>query len=76
MERSHQEAMRERGILLNDVFRAFGHEWSSMLPVCEYLLYNIPRGDTGLTPTSRSTPRGRSPSRSVAAASPSTWAAS
>eukprot|EP00969_Alexandrium_andersonii_P345701 15279922-Alexandrium_andersonii.AAC.1 len=32
VERSHVEAMRERGILLNDVFKAFGHEWASVLP--------------------------------------------
>ena len=34
VERSHQEAMRERGILLNGVFHAFCHAWSTMLPIC------------------------------------------
>ena len=68
MGRSHQEAMRKRGILLNEVFGAFGHEWSTTLPICEYLLYNTPRGDIGLTPRdgdrrrwSLSSPRGREP---------------
>eukprot|EP00969_Alexandrium_andersonii_P149937 6630806-Alexandrium_andersonii.AAC.1 len=50
VERSHVEAMRERGILLNDVFKAFGHEWASLPPVCEFLLYSTPRSSTGLTP--------------------------
>ena len=50
VERQHQEASRERGLLLLEVFKAFGTEWASMLPACEFLLYNTPRGDSGLTP--------------------------
>eukprot|EP00969_Alexandrium_andersonii_P372854 15482695-Alexandrium_andersonii.AAC.1 len=50
VEGSHFEAVRERGILLNDVFKAFGHERASVLPVCMFFLYNTPRSSTGLTP--------------------------
>ena len=50
MERIHQEAARERGLLLLEVFRCFGTEWASVLPALEFLLYTTPRADTGLCP--------------------------
>jgi len=47
VERSHQEAMRERGLLLRDVFQSFAGDWVELLPVVEFVLYNSPRLDTG-----------------------------
>jgi hypothetical protein len=50
VERMHQEASRERGLLLLEVFRCFGTEWASVLPALEFLLYTTPRADTGVCP--------------------------
>ena len=49
VERVHQEEQKLLGILLNDVMRAFGNEWTELLPVVEFLVYNTP-GPHGLTP--------------------------
>ena len=50
VERVHQETQRLLGITVHWVFKAFPGEWGELLPVVEFLLYNTPQRNTGLTP--------------------------
>ena len=49
VERAHQETQRLLGITVHGVFKAFPGEWGELLPVVEFLLYNTPQRNTGLT---------------------------
>ena len=49
VERCHQELQKLLGLLMQDVLKAFPTEWSELLPVVEFLIYNTP-GPHGMTP--------------------------
>jgi hypothetical protein len=49
VERSHQELQKILGMLLVDVLRSYQSEWTELLPVVEFLVYNTP-GPHGFTP--------------------------
>ena len=42
--------MRERGLLIREVFKFFGNGWAECFSVVEFVLYNTPRLDLGFTP--------------------------
>jgi len=50
VERAHQETSRILGMLVTDVMRAEPSEWSELLVVVEFAVYNTPLTDTGITP--------------------------
>jgi len=47
VERCHQELQKILGMLLVDVLRCYPSEWTELLPVVEFLVYNTP-GPLGL----------------------------
>jgi hypothetical protein len=49
VERSHQELQKILGMLLVDVLKSYQSEWTELLPVVEFLVYNTP-GPHGFTP--------------------------
>ena len=49
VERVHQELQNILDMLIADVLRAYKHEWTELLPVVEFSLYNTP-GPHGYTP--------------------------
>ena len=49
VERVHQEYQKILGMMVCDVFRSYKSEWSELLPVVEFVLYNTP-GPHGFTP--------------------------
>ena len=49
VERMHQEEQKLLGILVHDVMKSYPNEWTELLPVIEFLIYNTP-GPHGLTP--------------------------
>ena len=48
-EREHQETQRSLGMLLSEIVRCAPEEWSTLLPVVEFIRFNTP-GKFGLTP--------------------------
>ena len=49
VERMHQEMQKILSLLVHDVCKCHPDEWSEMLPVVEFLIYNTP-GPHGYTP--------------------------
>ena len=49
VERVHQELQKIMGMLVVDVLRSYRSEWTELLPVVEFILYNTP-GPHGYTP--------------------------
>ena len=49
VERVHQELQQIMGMLVVDVLRSYRSEWTELLPVVEFILYNTP-GPHGYTP--------------------------
>jgi len=49
VERCHQELQKLLGMLVLDVTKSFKSEWTELLPVVEFLIYNTP-GPHGYTP--------------------------
>ena len=42
VERIHQEYQKVLGMMLFDVFKCHRTEWSELLPVIEFTIYNTP----------------------------------
>ena len=49
VERIHQEMQKILSLLLHDVVKCHPEEWSELLPVIEFIIYNTP-GPHGFTP--------------------------
>ena len=49
VERVHQEVQKILGILTQEVCRSFPDEWTELLPVVEFTIYNTP-GPHGFSP--------------------------
>jgi len=49
VERCHQELQKILGMLLTDVLRSYPSEWTELVPVVEFLVYNTP-GPHGFSP--------------------------
>ena len=49
VERIHQEYQKILGMMLFDVFKCHRTEWSELLPVVEFTIYNTPAAH-GFTP--------------------------
>ena len=49
VERIHQEYQKVLGMMIFDVFKCHRTEWSELLPVVEFTIYNTPAAH-GFTP--------------------------